>query len=128
LLDWVLFTDKTTGETDIEEVKMPEIDEAFALLRSNDKKYRLERNALFDGAKKLGELRGEILDAKGSKIGSFRGNSVFDKRGAAKWSVSGGYVYDHRGKNISSVAAIKKSFVDTSDLSLVALWLLLLES
>jgi cell shape-determining protein MreC len=88
--------------------------------------FKIQGCDFYNGSRKVGELRGELFDSHGSKIGSFKGKNIFDKNGHVVGTVRGDGVYQE-GTRITTLTDIRKKIQGQGDMSIAALWLLLVK-
>ena len=86
--------------------------------------FNLQGCDFYNGSKRVGELRGELFDSHGTKIGSFKGKNVFDKNGLVVGTVRGDGVYQD-GNRVTTLTDIKRKIQYQSETYIAALWLLL---
>jgi len=86
--------------------------------------YRFENGSLYFNSRLIAEVRTEIYDARGAKIGRLQGKSIYGRNGRVFGTIIGEGIYDENMKRVGSQRDLKKSINSDGDPVLAALWLL----
>jgi rRNA processing protein Gar1 len=87
--------------------------------------YRFENGSLYFNSRLIAEVRTEIYDARGAKIGRLQGKSIYGRNGKIFGTIIGEGIYDENMKRVGSLRDLRKSIDSVGDSVLAALWLLL---
>jgi hypothetical protein len=87
---------------------------------------KFEGDTIYDGSKRVGELRGDFFDGHGNKVGFFRGNQIYDAHGSKVGVLHGENIFDRYGAKTGTLRDVKRVMTGEGSMSMAAAWLLFL--
>lgn len=87
--------------------------------------YKFQDGKLYSGSRLAAEVRLEVFNPHGSKIGSLRGRYIYDQHGHQIGTIRGEGIYDENHERISTLKDLEREIGSKGDSTLAALWLLL---